>query len=304
MAAKLRLYKDKLEGYKKFYSIVKTIKMVNLAKFKQTVDRVKSRDAHLRYTDKCFGSFAAEEDAVLAGAQNTLLYVPVTSNRGSCGAMNSNTFNYIESVLGSKTKIVGLGKKAYDTLPKRFGSEYQYVVMNDFKNPLNFSYATFVVAHAQTFKEAERTQFIFHRFISAATQRMAVYNIPSYDKWVEKLNQSASTDQDKANYSFANAVINNDDQFVRDFYDFHSTQAVLNAVCENELSEYAARMMAVEGQLTNIMQLQQRTQYMYNKTRQSSITASLIEILSALSAMEGNAAKGVKKDAFWVESSK
>ena len=254
-------------------------------------------------TRKCFG-VATEEDATIAAAQNTLLYVPITSNRGSCGAMNSNSFNYIESVISAKTKILGVGKKSLDTLPKRFGSEYQYVVMNDFKNPLHFGYATYIVQHAQSFKDVERTQYVFHRFISAGTQRMAVVNVPSFEKWQEKLNVSASTDQDKANYCFANAVLNNDEQFVRDFYDFHTAQAVLHAVCENELSEYAARMMAVEGQLTNIMSLQQRTLYLYNKTRQGSITASLIEILSALSAMEGNASKGVKKDAFWIEQSK
>jgi F-type H+-transporting ATPase subunit gamma len=73
----------------------------------------------------------------------------------------------------------------------------------------------------------------------------------------------------------------------------------LNAVSENELSEYAARIVAVEGQMTNIMQLQNKTLYMYNKTRQGSITAALIEILSAISAMEGNSAKGVKRNEFW-----
>merc|ERR1711964_933968 len=97
------------------------------------------------------------------------------------------------------------------------------------------------------------------------------------------------------NYCFANAVLNNEETFVRDYYDFHSTMAVLNAVAENELSEYAARMMAVEGQLTNIQQLQHHTNYLYNKTRQGSITAALIEILSAISAMEGNASKGVRR---------
>ena len=67
----------------------------------------------------------------------------------------------------------------------------------------------------------------------------------------------------------------------------------------NELSEYAARIVAVEGQLTNITSLQQKTGYLYNKTRQGSITSSLIEIISAMNAMESNVAKGVKRNRFW-----
>jgi ATP synthase F1 gamma subunit len=303
MAAKLRLYKEKLEGYKKFYQIVKTIKMVNLAKFRQTVDRVKYRDSSVRYTQKMFDG-AVEEDAAISGATGTMLYVPITSNRGSCGALNSNVFNYIESVRNSNMKILGVGKKANDTLPKRFGDSTLYNIANDFKAPVHFGYASYIVENAATVPGVERTQFIFNRFLSAGSQRMSVYNVPNFEKWKEAMNKTASTDTDKNNYNFANAILNQEESLVRDYYDFHSTMAVLNAVAENELSEYAARMMAVEGQLTNIMQLQQRTLYLYNKTRQGSITAALIEILSAISAMEGNASKGVKKDAFWLETLK
>ena len=39
---------------------------------------------------------------------------------------------------------------------------------------------------------------------------------------------------------------------LEDFYDFHTALAVLNAASENELSEYAARIIAVENQLGNI----------------------------------------------------
>jgi F-type H+-transporting ATPase subunit gamma len=299
MAAKLRLYKEKLEGYKKFYQIVKTIKMVNLAKFRQTVERVKTRDSSVRYVGKCFDT-KVEQLAAMEAAKETMLYIPITTNRGSCGALNSQVFNYIESVIAPKVKVLGVGKKANDTCPKRFGNEYMYNIANDFKGPLNFNYASFIVEHAQEVKNVERTQYVFNRFVSAGAQRMACYNIPAYDKWIEKLNDSASTENDKDNYNFANALLNNDDQVVRDYFEFQTTMAVLNAVSENELSEYAARMMAVEGQLTNIMQLQHHTNYLYNKTRQGSITAALIEILSAISAMEGNASKGVKKDAFWM----
>jgi F-type H+-transporting ATPase subunit gamma len=299
MAAKLRLYKEKLEGYKKFYQIVKTIKMVNLAKFRQCVERVKSRDASVRYIGKSFDS-TVENAAAMEAAKDTMLYIPITTNRGSCGPLNSQMFNYLESVITPKTKVIGVGKKANDACPKRFPQAYLYNIANDFKGPLNFAYASFIIEHAQLQPDVERTQVVFTRFISAGSQRMACYNIPSFQKWAEKLNESASTEKDKENYMYANAVLNNDEAFVRDFYDFQSSMAVLNAVSENELSEYAARMMAVEGQLTNIMQLQHHTNYLYNKTRQGSITAALIEILSAISAMEGNASKGVKKDAFWM----
>lgn len=300
MSGLLSIYKNKLEGYKRFYSIVKTIKMVTMAKYRLAMPRVKSRDYTLRYTEKCFGE-EIDEELVIKNATKTLLYVPISTNRGSCGALNSNTFRYIESCISPNTKIFTVGKKGNDALSKLFPKEYTFAVINDMKQAQHFAYATYILENANTIPDVERTQIIFTRYISAGSQRQAVYNIPAFDKWLEGLTTAASTEEKKTHYQFANAVLENDENLVRDFYDFHSTLAILNAVCENELSEYAARIVAVEGQLTNIQQLQQRTNYLYNKTRQGSITASLCEIIGAVSAMESNLAKGVKRDGskFW-----
>jgi len=298
MSGKLRLYKEKLEGYKKFYSIIKTIKMVTMAKFRVAQGRVKTRDYTLRYTEKAF-SAAFDEAAVISGAQNTLVYIPITSNRGSCGALNSNAIKYVESILSKNSVIVPIGKKGNDSMSKLFPKEFKFSIINDMKQPMNFGYATFIWENAQTFADAERFQILFNRFISAGVQRQAVYNIPSYAKWSENLGDAASTENQKERYCFANALLNNEEEIIRDFYDFHASLAILNAVSENELSEQAARLVAVEGQLTNILSLQNKTQSLYNKTRQGSITASLIEILSAMSSLEGNAAKGVKRSNFW-----
>lgn len=298
MSGKLRLYKDKLEGYKKFYSIIKTIKMVTMAKYQLAMARVKTRDFTLRYTEKAF-SAATDEAAAIAAAQGTLLYVPITTNRGSCGALNSQVYKYIESILSPKCQIMALGKKGNDSISKLFPKEYKFALINDMKQPMHFAYASYVWEYAQTFADVERTQLLYTRYVSAGVQRQAVYNIPSYAKWCDGLADASSTDNQKSRYLFANAILDMEEETIRDFYDFHATLTCLNALNENELSEQAARLVAVEGQLTNIMSLQQRTNYLYNKTRQSSITASLIEILSAMSSLEGNAAKGVKRDKFW-----
>ena len=299
MSGKLRLYKEKLEGYKKFYSIVKTIKMVTMAKFRVAQVRVKTRDHTLRYTEKAFSQPAVDEGAIVASAQNPLVYIPVTSNRGSCGALNSNTIKYIESVIGKNTQILAIGKKGNDSMSKLFPGEFKRAIINDMKQPMHFAYATYVWETANLTQDADRYQVFFHRFISAGVQRPALYNIPSYTKFVEGLTDASSTENQKSRYNFANALLNEEEEFIRDFYDFHASLAILNAVCEHELSEQAARLVAVEGQLTNISTLQQRTSSLYNKTRQSSITASLIEILSAMSSLEGNATKGVRRTNFW-----
>lgn len=301
MSGKLRLYKEKLEGYKKFYSIVKTIKMVTMAKFRVAQSRVKTRDFTLRYTEKAFSNPAFDEEAALAASQNPVVYVPVMTNRGSCGALNSNTIKYLEPLVQNKqANLMVIGKKGQDSTAKLFPQAFKCSIINDMKNPMNFAYASFVWENANLVAEnTERFQIYFNRFVSAGSQRAAVYNIPSYAKWLDGLQDAASTENQKHRYLFANALMNEEEEFIRDYYDFHASIAILNAVSENELSEQAARLMAVEGQMTNIMQLQTKTNSLYNKTRQSSITASLIEVLSAMSSLEGSTTKGVQRTNFW-----
>jgi F-type H+-transporting ATPase subunit gamma len=299
MSGKLRFYKEKLEGYKKFYSIVKTIRMVTLAKYRTAQVRVKTRDYTLRYSEKAFSQPQFDEMASIATAHNPIVYVPVTSNRGSCGALNSNAFKYIDSIMSKNCNLVVVGKKGNDSLFKLFPAEFKMGIINDMKQPMHFAYATFVWENVQTIENAERVQILFNRYVSAGSQRQAVYNIPSFQKWLDGLGDAASTENQKDRYLFANALLNEDEELIRDYYDFHAALTMLNAVAENELSEQAARLIAVEGQLTNIQTLQHRTNSLYNKTRQGSITAALIEILSAMNAMEGNSAKGVKRLKFW-----
>nr|CCC93246.1 unnamed protein product [Trypanosoma congolense IL3000] len=299
MSGKLRLYKEKLEGYNRFYSIVKTIKMVTLAKYRAAQGRIRTRDFSLRYTELAFSKPYASRETAVAG-KNALVYIPITTNRGSCGALNSNIVRCIDSAVSSKMVLMPVGKRGIDSFSKLYPDEFKYGIINDMKEAMHFGYATFIVENAyEVAKEADRYQVIFNRFVSAGVQRNAVYNIPSYDRWKEDLADAASTDNQKNRYLFANALQNEEEQLIRDFFDFHAALAVLNAVGENELSEQAARLVAVEGQLTNISSLQQRTSSLYNKTRQFGITAALIEILSAMSSLEGNSAKGVQRTKFW-----
>lgn len=305
MSGKLRLYKEKLEGYNRFYSIVKTIKMVTLAKFRQSQVRTKTRDFTLRYTEKTFSKPGVDEREVIAAAKEKLVYIPVMTNRGSCGALNSNVVRCLDELMSPKTVLMPLGKKGLDSLSKLYPKAFQVAIINDMKEPMHFAYASYVWENAKELAPGtERYQVLFHRCVSAGSQKQCHYNIPSLEVWKADLGDAASTDNQKSRYLFANTLLNLDDETLSDFYEFHATLAILNAVCENELSEQAARLVAVEGQLSNIHSLQIKTSSLYNKTRQSSITSSLIEIISAMTSLEGNSAKGVQRNSFWEDGKK
>ena len=81
MPGKLKVYKEKLDGYKKFYSIVKTIKTVTMAKFRLAMARVKTRDYGLRYTEKAFFTKQEEAEAIQHVPTSRGTHSPFSSKR-------------------------------------------------------------------------------------------------------------------------------------------------------------------------------------------------------------------------------
>jgi len=292
-----------LAGYKKYHQIVKTIKMVTLAKYRQTVTRTRVRDQTLRYTRKVLDGPTESEDKVVANAEQ-LLYMPITTNRGSCGSLNSVMMNYLAEVASPKMRIIAIGKKGLDSLPKLMPDNFDRSIVNDMKQAQSFQFAAYVVDHMRTV-EWDRAQIIFNRFHSASTQKIAVYNIPKYQSWKQKVEDDSAGEGKLAeegllqSLPMLTALGEKEEGQVEDFYDFHTALTILNAACENELSEYAARIIAVENQLSNITDLMHKADYIYNKTRKELITAELLEIISAMTAMTAGKKDGLKKEKFW-----
>lgn len=295
-----------MEGYKKYHQIVKTIKMVTLAKYRQTVIRTRTRDQTLRYTRKALDAPTVSEESAIENLDK-LLYIPLTTNRGSCGPLNSNMVNYLSEVASPKMRIISIGKKGLDTLAKVLPDNFDRSILNDMKQAQSFMFASYVVDHMRTV-EWDRAQIVFNRFHAASTQKLAVYNIPKFEDWKNKVEEESAGEgkiEEEGllqSLPMLTALGEKDETALEDFYDFHSALCVLNAVCENELSEYAARIIAVENQLSNITDLMNVADYTYNKTRKELITAELLEIISAMTAMTAGNKDGLKKDEFWAEA--
>eukprot|EP01065_Artemidia_motanka_P037942 TRINITY_DN46828_c0_g1_i1.p1 TRINITY_DN46828_c0_g1~~TRINITY_DN46828_c0_g1_i1.p1 ORF type:complete len:316 (+),score=151.82 TRINITY_DN46828_c0_g1_i1:88-1035(+) len=312
MAGKLKVYKEKIDGYKKFYGIVSTIKKVAMSKYRLLQAHLKTRDYTCRYTRKVFSLTEDMDEDDWIKNSNKLLYLSIGTNRGNCGPTNSNQYRYLGSIAETaekKASFVVVGKKGGDAVPKLYPDNFAgLTLMNDDKQMKSMVWAGFAMEciDAHCGSDYDRLQIVFHRFVSAAAQRQARYNIPSWDNWLQEVGAAAHGTPPAAdsgmlnNYWLCNAILDKEETDVKDYYEFHRALAFLNAHVENELSEAAARIVAVEGQLTNIQDLLLKTTMLYNKTRQGAITTSLIEILSAMTAMaDAQKGSGLTKDKFW-----
>ena len=60
-----------------------------------------------------------------------------------------------------------------------------------------------------------------------------------------------------------------------------------NAMAENNCSEQASRMAAMESSTKNASEMLEKLTLSYNRTRQAAITTELTEIISGAAALEG-----------------
>lgn len=300
----IRVYREKLEGFRKFYQIVKTVKTVTLAKFRLAGARVPTRDQTLLIARKAFDQDVSEDmEKARASPDFKQSYICLSTNRGSCGSLNNIQYRFLQGEVEEKpqAKVLCVGKKADQSLSRLIPDNYNIAVINDMKQPMSFAYGSFLFETAQAMGQYDQLDILYNRFHSASAQRLAVFSLPSFDNWWGRVTSTVAETDDGGinNYAFFNGLMECSEEDGRDFYDFYATLACTNAAAENELSEYAARIVAVENQLQNLESLAEEYNHKYNKLRKESITAELLEIIGTMVAMEGGNKKTLAKSRFW-----
>jgi F-type H+-transporting ATPase subunit gamma len=214
--------------------------------------------------------------------------VVVTSNRGLCGAFNTNVVKAAIQAIEDKYKkvledgnltILCVGKKGYENLVKRYPKAHfikDYVSLFD-----NLSFDS--VAKVPTFLmdafekgEFDAVDIAYGRFKNAATQFAeleAFLPVPPLDvKDGGKSNADYIFEPDKG--SLLTFLIPSilKSQFQK-------------CVLDTNASEHGARMTAMDKATDNANELLRELKISYNKARQESITKEILEIVGGASAL-------------------
>ncbi len=207
------------------------------------------------------------------------LVLLITSDKGLCGALNTNVLREAASLDPKNTLFVASGKKGAAFLARTGRSMI----------------ADFALIDSPSFLQTKAlSKFCLEKFLSGEVDTVSVL----YPKFVNTLLQkptlepllpiSGSTaagvvaeDADEAQYLFepdADEVLD----AVLPYY-FHYTiyQMILNA----RASEQSARMVAMKSATDNAKNLVKDLTLEYNKARQASITTELLEITTAQMAL-------------------
>lgn len=213
--------------------------------------------------------------------------IVVSSDKGLCGALNSNLFREAAKIDKDNTIFISAGRKAAQFLARTkrdLAAEFSY------KDAPAFAEARAISKMVQDMflkGEVSGVDILFTNFVTTLNQHpelrtfLPVSEIKGIEAGIE--GESSQKELEKANVEFlfepnANEVFGN---LLPHYLNFQMYQILL----ESKASEHSARMVAMKNATDNAKQLIKDLTLEYNKLRQAMITNELLEITSAAMAL-------------------
>ncbi|MFO1478452.1 MAG: ATP synthase F1 subunit gamma [Verrucomicrobiota bacterium] len=214
----------------------------------------------------------------------------VSTDKGLCGALNSNLGREAVKFDPGTTLFVAAGRKAAQFLAR---TRRSLVAEFTYRDAPLFSEARAISKKLQEMYlsgEVDAVDIIYTRFINTLTQRVEVRRLLPIGELQVLINEPGKTglepgeeinDRDGLEHQFEPDPARVLGAVLPHFVNFIVYQVLLEA----KASEHSARMVAMKNATDNAKQLIKDLTLEYNKLRQANITKELLEITTAQMAL-------------------
>ncbi|KAJ8902355.1 hypothetical protein NDN08_006762 [Rhodosorus marinus] len=285
--ANLKAVRNRMRSVSSISKITKAMKMVAAAKLRG----VQTKQELARPFSKAMADFFKHLEDSTEGAQTPTagsgepeskkkLIIPMTSDRGLCGGVNSSVVKDVKAMYRTETMrgdIMLVGDKGRDALTRVAAKDIVVSFKDAFKTPPTFTQVC-VIAEEVLNRPVDTITIVYNQFKSVISQivtRQVVYGLSFLEENAARFDEyEFETDLDGA-------------AAFRDLYEFQLATQLYSAMLENSTSEQAARMSAMDNATNNAKDMLSRLTLTYNRQRQAVITSELIEIISGAEALKG-----------------
>ena len=283
--ANLKEIRNRIASVSSTMQITSAMKMVSAAKLKKAQDAITAMRPYADKLTELLQNLSATLDAD-SGSKfseqrevKNVLIVAITSNRGLCGAFNSNIIKRATVVAESydaNVSVVAIGKKANDALSKNFEIiSNQSPVYDDLTFDNVAEIAEMLMEQFES-KAFDKIEVIYNKFKNAATQEiMTEQFLP-----IEPLEGDANGNLD---YIFEPSK----EEIVETLIPKSLKTQLYKSIRDSFASEHGARMTAMHKATDNATELRDQLKLTYNKARQASITNEILEIVGGAEALNG-----------------
>ncbi|NQU16087.1 MAG: ATP synthase F1 subunit gamma [Desulfobacteraceae bacterium] len=288
--ATLRDILRKIEAVKKTRQITKAMNMVAAARLRSTQGRMESFEPYANKFAEVLGNLATGMDPdihpllVKKDEIRKVELLHFTSDRGLCGSFNSNTINMAEKWVKDQQQndrdygLTLVGKRGRDYFRKRganiTASHIQIYGQIDifFINQMTRDFTDRYLS-----EEVDEVYMIYTRFINMAKQEPTLVKLIP----IEPPKSEGTSEGAAAEYLCEPSA----EELLVELLPKHISVQIYNAFLQNEVSEHAARMTAMDNATKNCSEMVEDLTLVYNKARQAAITAELMDIVGGAEAI-------------------
>ena len=293
--ANLKAIRIRIASFKSTKQITSAMKMVSAAKLRKAQDKI----VRLRpYANKLHDllvnlSLSLSESEVenvygRVSPPEKVLLIVITSNRGLCGAFNTNVINearrvitekYADQLKNGNLKLLPIGKKGFDYFRKTKVSLLPD--QNNLFNDLTFDNVNILaeqVMNSFTSREFDRVELIYNQFKNAAVQ-----NLTNEVFLPVQTIAAGKTNTAPADYIYEP----NQEEIIKELIPKSLKIQFYKAILDSFVAEHGARMTAMHKATDNATSMIRDMTLVYNKARQATITNQILEVVSGAEALRG-----------------
>lgn len=287
-------FRRRIRSVKNTQQITRAMKFVAAAKLRRATENMMAARPYARQMTKLLASAMSrlenpEHPLLARRAENRVLAIVVTGDKGLCGAFNTNVLRrameFARSHADKSLKVIPVGKRGRDALRKRglqLAGEYVGIFAK-----VKFGTAKEIAGQVIQQYEADEVDavyVIFNEFKSVLTQRLVVQKVLPID-----LSDFATANAAKQEIGGAPVDYIYEEpaaQMLGKLLPRYVETQVYRAILETNAAFNGAQMTAMDSATKNAAELIDRLTLHMNKVRQAAITKEIIEVVSGAAAAQ------------------
>jgi F-type H+-transporting ATPase subunit gamma len=281
MATEKQIF-NQMVSTKNISKITSSMKMVSAAKLKGDENRLYAARPFNEWTSAICGEPKFIEGATFDDLPQKTLVVPMTSDKGLCGGVNSFITKSAKLVVaaanksGKEVDFVIVGDKGRGQMRRFFAPNIKRTA-TEVVSPGTFSLASALASEvaAAGATDYDAVMIIYNSYFNPAVYKQMY-------KLIKPMNGEGD-DEPMMEYEFEPETKS---EILADLYEYALTSQLYHSFMDSATAEQSSRMAAMENATKNAGDMIQSLTLRYNRARQARITTELIEIISGASALE------------------
>lgn len=293
--ANLKEVRTRITSVSSTQQITSAMKMVSAAKFRRAQNAIIGMRPYAAQLSEIVDDIDTGGDVLTPfhaiRPLRSILLVVITSNKGLCGAFNSNVLKQAQSRIDhylqtlpadGSLQVMSIGKKSSELLARRKDIQLtSHDTLLD--NPSFDNVASLADSIMKQFEEKQfdQVEIIYNQFKNSLTQVLTTEQflpITQNNRNTQNIQKTQTND-----YIYEPSK----EDIVRSMVPLTLRSNFYRMVLDSLASEHGARMTAMQKATDNATELLKDLRLSYNKARQAAITNEIIEIVSGSEALKG-----------------